>query len=53
LMAAFPKITSLVQADRILTATEGPGGGFLDDGSGFGVYSRIDLYKAVVAAAAM
>ncbi|MGD0967383.1 MAG: phosphatase PAP2 family protein [Candidatus Aquilonibacter sp.] len=53
LMAAFPKITSLAQADRILTTTEGPGGGFLDDGSGFGVYSRIDLYKAVVAAAAI
>jgi hypothetical protein len=53
LMAAFPKITSLAQADKILTATEGPGGGFLDNGSGFGVYSRIDLYKAVVAAAAM
>jgi hypothetical protein len=53
LMAAFPKITSLEQADHILTTTEGPGGGFLDNGSGFGVYSRIDLYKAVVAAAAM
>jgi hypothetical protein len=52
LMAAFPKITSLAQADKILTATEGPGGGFLDNGSSFGVYSRIDLYKAVVAAAA-
>ncbi len=53
LMAAFPKITSLAQADKILTATEGPGGGFLDNGSGFGVYSRIDLYKAVIAAAAI
>jgi PAP2 superfamily len=53
LMAAFPKITSIAQADKILTTTEGPGGGFLDDGSGFGVYSRIDLYKAIVAAAAI
>jgi hypothetical protein len=53
LMAAFPKITSLAQADKILTTTEGPGGGFLDDGSEFGLYSRIDLYKAVVAAAAI
>ncbi len=45
LTAAFPKLT-LKQADKILTATEGPGGGFLDDGSSFGVYSRLDLYKA-------
>jgi hypothetical protein len=51
LMAAYPKIASLEQADKLLTATEGPGGGFLDDGSEFGIYSRIDLYKAVVAAA--
>ena len=45
LTAAYPSIT-LDQADRILTETEGPGGGFLDDGSSFGVYSRINLYKA-------
>jgi len=45
LTAAFPKLT-LAEADRILTETEGPGGGFLDNGSPFGVYSRIDLYKA-------
>jgi hypothetical protein len=50
LTAAFPKL-SLKQADDILTATEGPGGGFLDTGGEFGLYSRIDLYKAVVAAA--
>ena len=31
---------------RILTETEGPGGGFLDDGSAFGVYSRLNLYAA-------
>jgi len=49
LTAAFPSLT-LVQADRILTDTEGPGGGFLDDGSNFGVYSRIDLYKAALRA---
>jgi len=49
LTAAFPSL-SLAQADRILTETEGPGGEFLDDGSGFGVYSRLDLYKAAVAA---
>ncbi|HTA40595.1 MAG TPA: phosphatase PAP2 family protein, partial [Candidatus Acidoferrales bacterium] len=53
LMAAFPKIATLAQADNILTATEGPGGGFLNDGGEFGVYSRIDLYKAAVAAAAV
>jgi PAP2 superfamily len=53
LMAAFPKITTLTQADKILTTTEGPGGGFLADGGEFGVYSRIDLYKAVVAAATL
>jgi membrane-associated phospholipid phosphatase len=46
LTAAFPYLT-LAQADDILTTTEGPGGGFLDDGSAFGVYSRLDLYRAV------
>jgi hypothetical protein len=50
LLAAFPKVGSLEHADKILTETEGPGGGFLDNGSDFGIYSRIDLYKAVVAA---
>lgn len=45
LKAAFPTL-SLALADRILTITEGPGGGFLDNGSAFGVYSRLDLYKA-------
>ncbi len=45
LVAAFPYLT-LAQADLILTATEGPGGGFLDNGSAFGIYSRLDLYKA-------
>jgi membrane-associated phospholipid phosphatase len=45
LKAAFPKLT-LAQADHILTETEGPGGGFLDNGSSFGVYSRLDLFKA-------
>lgn len=42
---AFPSL-SLEQADNILTETEGPGGGFLDDGSSFGVYSRLNLYAA-------
>jgi hypothetical protein len=45
LTAAFPSLT-LEQADEILTETEGPGGGFLDDGSAFGVYSRLNLYGA-------
>lgn len=45
LTVAFPSLT-LEQADEILTATEGPGGGFLDDGSSFGVYSRLNLYAA-------
>jgi hypothetical protein len=45
LTAAFPLLT-LEQADQILTETEGPGGGFLDDGSAFGVYSRLNLYAA-------
>jgi hypothetical protein len=49
LTAAFPSLT-LDQADKILTETEGPGGGFLDDGSPFGVYSRIDLYAAALRA---
>lgn len=45
LTTAFRSLT-LDQADRILTETEGPGGGFLDDGSSFGVYSRLNLYAA-------
>jgi hypothetical protein len=45
LTAAFPSL-SLDQADEILTETEGPGGGFLDNGSEFGVYSRLNLYAA-------
>jgi hypothetical protein len=51
LTTAFPKL-SLEEADHILTTTEGPGGGFLDNGSAFGVYSRLDLVKAGAAAAA-
>jgi hypothetical protein len=50
LTVAFPTLT-LEQADQILTETEGPGGGFLDDGSSFGVYSRINLYAAAGRAA--
>ncbi len=52
LKAAFPYLT-LAQADHILTVTEGPGGGFLDDGSAFGVYSRLDLFNAGLKAEAM
>jgi PAP2 superfamily len=50
LTVAFPALT-LEQANQILTDTEGPGGGFLDDGSAFGVYSRLNLYAASLAAA--
>ena len=52
LTAAFPSL-SLQEADQILTETEGPGGGFLDDGSSFGVYSRLNLYAAAGRAAAV
>lgn len=52
LTAAFPKL-SLDEANRILTETEGPGGGFLDNGSSFGVYSRLNLYAAAGRAAAL
>lgn len=45
LTAAYPYL-SLDQANAILTSTLGPGGGFLDNGSAFGVYSRLDLYRA-------
>jgi hypothetical protein len=45
LLVAYPSLTK-EQACRILTETEGPGGGFLDDGSPFGVYSRLNLYAA-------
>ncbi len=50
LTTAFPSLT-LEQADQILTETEGPGGGFLDNGSSFGVYSRLNLYAAAAVAA--
>ncbi|HEX9170156.1 MAG TPA: phosphatase PAP2 family protein [Roseiarcus sp.] len=52
LTAAFPKL-GLDEANRILTETEGSGGGFLDDGSAFGVYSRLNLYAAAGRAAAL
>nr|WP_036302555.1 phosphatase PAP2 family protein [Methylobacterium sp. 77] len=45
LTAAFPALT-LAEANDILTSTLGPAGGFLDDGSAFGLYSRLDLYTA-------
>jgi len=45
LTVAFPSLT-LDQANKILTETQGAGGGFLDDGSSFGVYSRLNLYAA-------
>jgi hypothetical protein len=44
LTAAFPSLT-LAQADAILTLTE-------DNGSAFGIYSRLELYKAAEQAAA-
>jgi hypothetical protein len=49
LTTAFPALT-LEEANQILTDTEGPGGGFLDDGSSFGVYSRLNLYAASLSA---
>ena len=52
LTAAFPKL-SLEEANRILTETEGPGGGFLDNGSAFGVYSRLNLFAAAGRAAVL
>ena len=52
LTAAFPYLT-LSEADAILSATEGPGGGFLDNGSAFGVYSRLDLFRAAEKAISM
>lgn len=52
LTAAFPALT-LDEANAILTETQGPGGGFLDDRSEFGVYARLDLYTAAGKAAAL
>jgi hypothetical protein len=51
LTAAFP--ISMETANKILTETEGPGGGFLDNGSAFGVYSRLNLVAAGHLAAQM
>lgn len=45
LTVAFPSL-KLEEANRILSETLGPGGGFLDNGSEFGVYSRLNLYEA-------
>ena len=50
LTVAYPQLT-MQQANAILTATEGPGGGFLDNGSAFGLYSRLNLYAASLEAA--
>jgi hypothetical protein len=52
LKLAFPSLT-LEQADQILTETEGPGGGFLDNGTPFGVYSRLNLFAAAGRAATL
>ena len=52
LTVAFPALT-LDEANRILTETEGQGGGFLDNGSAFGVYSRLNLYAAAGQAATL
>ena len=52
LTVAFPSLT-LEQANQILTETEGPGGGFLDNATPFGVYSRLNLYAAAGRAAAL
>ncbi|HMG86750.1 MAG TPA: phosphatase PAP2 family protein [Terracidiphilus sp.] len=49
LTQAFPSL-GLERANKILTETEGPGGGFLDNGSAFGVYSRLNLYAAALRA---
>ena len=49
-VSVLPLTTEGVAADQILTDTEGPGGGFLDDGSGFGLYSRLNLYAAAARA---
>ena len=51
LTASYPRLT-LARADAILTATEGPGGGFLDNGTEFGVYARLNVYAAALRAAA-
>ena len=45
LMTRFPYLTQQ-QRNDVLTSTEGAGGGFLDNGSAFGLYSRLDLYQA-------
>jgi hypothetical protein len=52
LTAAFPAL-DLAEANAILTETQGPGGGFLDDGSAIGVYARLNLYAAAGKAAAL
>ncbi|KAB1072594.1 phosphatase PAP2 family protein [Methylobacterium planeticum] len=52
LTAAFPALT-LAEANEILTATQGPGGGFLDDGSAFGLYTRLNLFAAAGRARAL
>lgn len=49
LTVAFRSL-SLEEADKILTETEGLGDGFLDDGTAFGVYSRLNLYAAAACA---
>jgi hypothetical protein len=45
LTTAYPFLT-LGQANKILTVTKGPAGGFVDHGSAFGVYSDGKLFAA-------
>jgi hypothetical protein len=47
LTVAFPWL-SREEANKILTETEGPGGGFLDDDTEIGVFSRLNLYAAAL-----
>ncbi len=49
LTTAYPSLT-LEEAHQILTDTEGQGCGFMDNGSSFGVYSRLNPYAASLAA---
>jgi hypothetical protein len=45
LTTAYPFLT-LGQANKILTVTKRPAGGFVDHGSAFGVYSDGKLFAA-------
>jgi hypothetical protein len=52
-MSTIPTPHGVETGLRLSDRAEGSGGGFLDEGSAFGLYSRLDLFAAGKRAAAI